>query len=75
MEKETLLILFGNKIKKERLKRNLSQEDFAELTNFHRTYIGMVERAERNVTLLNIEKFAKALQTEVHELLNFNQDK
>lgn len=75
MEKEKLLILFGNKIKQERLKRNLSQEDFAELTNFHRTYIGMVERAERNVTLLNVEKFAKALQTEVHELLNFNQDK
>ncbi len=75
MEKEQLLILFGNKIKQERLKRNLSQEDFAELTGFHRTYIGMVERAERNVTLLNVEKFANALQIEVHELLNFTQIK
>jgi transcriptional regulator with XRE-family HTH domain len=74
MEKEHLLILFGNKIKKERLKRNLSQEDFAELTGFHRTYIGMVERAERNVTLLNVEKFAKALQLPIHNLLDFTQE-
>jgi transcriptional regulator with XRE-family HTH domain len=58
-KKDNLLVLFGNKIRDERLKRNLSQEDFAELTGFHRTYIGMIERAERNVTLLNIEKFAK----------------
>ena len=75
MDKDNLLILFGNKIREERLKRKLSQEDFAELTGFHRTYIGMVERAERNVTLLNVEKFAKALQMEVHELLNFTQIK
>lgn len=74
MEKEHLLILFGNKIRQERLKRNLSQEDFAELTGFHRTYIGMVERAERNVTLLNVEKFAKALNLSIHDLLNFNQE-
>lgn len=66
-----LLTLFGEKIKQERLKRNLSQEDFAELTGFHRTYIGMIERAERNITLLNIEKFAKALQIEIYELLIF----
>lgn len=72
MEKETLLILFGNKIKQERLKRNLSQEDFAELTNFHRTYIGMIERAERNVTLLNLEKFANALNLPLKDLLNFD---
>ena len=73
MEKETLLILFGNKIKQARLKLNLSQEDFAELTGFHRTYIGMVERAERNVTLLNVEKFANALNLSIHDLLNFTQ--
>jgi transcriptional regulator with XRE-family HTH domain len=73
MEKEQLLILFGGKIRQERLKRNLSQEDFAELTGFHRTYIGMVERAERNVTLLNVEKFAKALNLPIHDLLNFTQ--
>ncbi len=72
MEKDSLLVLFGNKIREERLKRNLSQEDFAELTGFHRTYIGMVERAERNVTLLNVEKFAKALQLPLKDLLNFD---
>jgi transcriptional regulator with XRE-family HTH domain len=72
MEKEYLLVLFGNKIRQERLKRNLSQEDFAELTGFHRTYIGMVERAERNITLLNVEKFAKALSLSLKELLDFD---
>lgn len=75
MKSNYFLIQFGNKIKEERLRRNLSQEDFAELTGFHRTYVGMVERAERNVTLLNVEKFARALNLEVHELLNFNLQK
>jgi transcriptional regulator with XRE-family HTH domain len=73
MEKESLLILFGKRIREERLNRKLSQEDFAELTGFHRTYIGMVERAERNVTLLNVERFAKALGIEIHELLKPTQ--
>jgi transcriptional regulator with XRE-family HTH domain len=72
MKKEHLLILFGNKIRQERLKRSLSQEDFAELTGFHRTYIGMVERAERNVTLLNVEKFANALNLSLKDLLDFD---
>lgn len=72
MEKEHLLILFGNKIRQERLKRNLSQEDFAELTGFHRTYIGMVERAERNITLLNVEKFANSLNLSLKDLLDFD---
>jgi transcriptional regulator with XRE-family HTH domain len=70
MDKDNLLILFGNRIREERLKRKLSQEDFAELTGFHRTYIGMVERAERNVTLLNVEKFAKALNISLKDLLD-----
>ena len=39
----------------------LSQEKLAEEADLHRTYIGMIERAEKNITLLNIQKISKAL--------------
>lgn len=58
-----MLILkkFGLKVRQERLKRNLSQEELAHKAGVHRTYIGMIERAEKNITLVNIEKICKAL--------------
>ncbi|WP_243152907.1 helix-turn-helix domain-containing protein [Sporotomaculum syntrophicum] len=48
---------------------NLSQEEFAELCGLHRTYVGAVERAERNVTLSTLEAFATALGVSVADLL------
>jgi transcriptional regulator with XRE-family HTH domain len=54
-------IKFGKKVREERLKLGLSQEELAEKAGVHRTYIGMIERAEKNITLENIEKIAKAL--------------
>lgn len=63
------LIKFGEIIRKKRLEKNLSQEYFAELVGVHRTYIGMLERAEKNITLLNIEKIANALHISIAELL------
>lgn len=63
------LTKFGEIIRKKRLEKNLSQEDFAELVGVHRTYIGMLERAEKNITLLNIEKIANALHISIAELL------
>jgi len=63
------LIKFGEIIRKKRLEKNLSQEDFAELVGVHRTYIGMLERAEKNITLLNIEKIANALNISIAELI------
>ena len=45
--KEDILIKFGNKIREERLKKSLSQEAFADKVGVHRTYIGMIERAEK----------------------------
>lgn len=71
-ESRHILKAFGKKIREERLKRNLSQEAFAELTGFHRTYIGMIERAERNITLTNIYKIAVALNTDIKTLLDFD---
>lgn len=65
-----ILIKFGKKVKNLRKKSGLSQEDFAHKAGFHRTYIGMVERAERNITLMNIQKIAIALEVEITELLD-----
>lgn len=61
-------IKFGEKVKEERLKLGLSQEALAEKAGVHRTYIGMIERAEKNITLENIEKIAKALGMKIEEL-------
>ena len=43
----------------------------AELAGVHRTYVGMIERGEKNITLRNIEKFAKALKMPVEKLMKF----
>ena len=53
---------FGKKVRMERLKLGLSQEELASRAGVHRTYIGMIERAEKNITLENIEKIASALK-------------
>lgn len=66
--KRPILIKFGKKIREERLKQNLSQEKLASKADVHRTYIGMIERAEKNITLENIEKIAKALNLKLSDL-------
>jgi transcriptional regulator with XRE-family HTH domain len=62
-------IKFGLKVRELRTAKGLSQEHLAHIANVHRTYIGMIERAEKNITLVNIEKIAKALDVEIVELL------
>ncbi len=61
-------VLAGN-IRAYRHKKGLSQEAFAEICGLHRTYVGSVERAERNVTLSTLEAFATALGAPVPDLL------
>lgn len=63
--KRNILIKFGKKVRDERIKRHLSQEALAARAGVHRTYIGMIERAEKNITLENIEKIAKALSVKI----------
>lgn len=63
-----ILIKFGNRVRELRKLKNLSQEELAFRADVHRTYIGMIERAEKNITLLNIEKIANALQVNIKEL-------
>ncbi len=60
---------FGKQLRKLRKARELSQEKLAELTGLHRTYIGGIERGERNVSLVNIVRLAKALSVSPAELL------
>lgn len=61
------LVAFGRKVRKFRKDAELSQEELADLAGVHRTYIGMVERAEKNVALKNIAKIAAALGKPIRE--------
>lgn len=66
-----LLMKFGRRVRDERLRLDLSQEKLAEKAKVHRTYIGMIERAEKNITLSNMEKIAKALGIKISDLTDF----
>lgn len=70
-----LLKEFGDRIRYLRNQENLSQEQLSYKTGFHRTYIGMIERAERNISLTNMAVFAKAFKLTVDELLKFDNAK
>lgn len=56
-------------IKKERQKQRLSQEELAEKANLHPNYIGLIERQQRNISILALEKIAKALNVSITEIL------
>jgi transcriptional regulator with XRE-family HTH domain len=65
----SVLRKFGLVIRQERERQGLSQEKLAELAEVHRTYIGMIERAEKNITLVNIEKLSKGLKKPMSYLI------
>jgi transcriptional regulator with XRE-family HTH domain len=72
MANEFLLKEFGNRIRQLRIERDFSQEKLSFITGFHRTYIGMIERGERNISLTNMAVFAKVFEINISELLDFN---
>ena len=65
--KKEVVVRFGKKVREERARLGLSQEKLAARAGVHRTYIGMIERGEKNITLENIEKIAKALKIGIAE--------
>lgn len=72
MVNEGLIREFGIRIKQLRLKKKLSQEQLSFATGFHRTYIGMIERGERNISLTNMAVFAKVFEINISELLDLS---
>ena len=66
--KQEILVKFGEKVREIRKNKGYSQEELAHKADLHRTYIGMIERAEKNITLLNIQKIAKALGIKIENL-------
>ena len=67
--KSNILKRFGSNVRRMRRSKRWSQEDLAEKAGLHRTYIGSIERSERNVSLINIERIAKALEVKIEVLI------
>ena len=61
--------ILARNLRRLRAERHLSQEVLADLAGLHRTYVSSVERSERNVSLDNIEKLARALDIDVADLM------
>jgi transcriptional regulator with XRE-family HTH domain len=71
MQAKVILKLFGERVRILRQARGLSQEALALVAGLDRTYIGGVERGERNISLINIQKIAQALDVPLSVLLQF----
>ena len=69
------LRVFGENVRLRRIQLNLTQEQLAELSDLHRTYVGAIERGDRNVSLKNIVLIDLALNVKPYELLIFPDEK
>ncbi|MGE8224495.1 MAG: helix-turn-helix domain-containing protein [Stenotrophomonas sp.] len=65
-----MVSIFAANVRRLRKARGLSQEELAEAAGVHRTYVGMIERGEKNVTIYNIERIALALRVSPGSLLD-----
>ncbi len=65
-------VLFGKKLRLLRMSKGLSQEELGFLSGMHRTYIGQIERAEKNITIANAYRLSKTLEVDIRELFDFS---
>ncbi len=65
------LLFIGKKVRELREKMGISQEKLGEIAGVHRTYVGMIERGEKNITIFNLRRFAEALKVKVRDLIDF----
>ena len=69
LDPTTLPDRFGRAVRRLRERRGWSQEELADRAGLHRTYVGGIERGERNVSLVNIGRVAQALETSLSALM------
>lgn len=69
---ENILLTFGKRVKQLRIENKMTQEQFAQKCDLHKNYIGMIERGERNPSLINIETIACTFEISLSELMNFD---
>ena len=74
MSESDYRLIIANNIKKFRENKKLSQEVFADLVGFHRTYIGSIERCERNLTLSTLNTLANFMNLTIQELLTAKEE-
>ena len=65
---------FGNRLKQLRIAKNLSQEAVAHLADLDRTYISNIERGDRNVSIIVIEKLANALDVKIESFFEWREE-
>ena len=69
MTKDERIVAFGKRVRDVRKKKGISQEKLAELSNIDRSYMGNIERGEKNVTLIKVYEICDALDIEIKEML------
>jgi transcriptional regulator with XRE-family HTH domain len=74
-KKPPLLVAIGTAVRLLRKKRGISQENLAEAAGLHRTYVGMIERGEKNITVLSATRIAKALGVSLSSLIKASETK
>ena len=71
MEEYDIKIKFGLRLRQLRKEKGISQEELMAATGIHRTYLSEVERGIRNISIMNIDKLAKALNVDTMEMFDF----
>jgi transcriptional regulator with XRE-family HTH domain len=68
---EEILIKFGQRVKELRTEKNFTQQQLADISGLHKNYIGMVERGERNPSLVNIHALARSLEINLSDFFSY----